>query len=41
MMILQRIQTVATSVTMIGVWSNLYLTYKREKRDIKLKEKED
>lgn len=27
MMFLQRIQTVVVTMTMIGVWSNLYLNY--------------
>ena len=27
MIVLQRIQTVVTSLTMVGVWSNLYLNF--------------
>ncbi len=27
-MFLQRIQAIATSTTMIGVWTNLYINYK-------------
>jgi len=40
-MTLQRIQTVTTTITMIGVWSNLYINYscikKNAERDDKRK----
>ena len=32
-MILQKIQTIVTSTTMVGVWCNLYLNYKNNKED--------
>ena len=30
-MILRKIQTFATTITMIGVWSNLYINYRYKK----------
>jgi len=32
-MLIQKIQAVTTTVTMIGVWSNLYLNYYKMKQD--------
>lgn len=33
MIVLQRIQTVVTSLTMVGVWTNLYLNFSRYKNE--------
>ncbi len=32
-MFMQRIQTFATTTTMFGVWANLYINYKRSKKE--------
>lgn len=36
-MILQKIQTIVTSTTMVGVWCNLYLNFKNNKDKTKEK----